>query len=100
MSTPSPEPRRNARMIWGFTLGAVLLIIGGVVAFVLDTLRDRVTHEHFERIKVGMTAKEVDAIFRRPADWQFEVLFSSFRSHKTINFWLAERLTISVNIDE
>jgi hypothetical protein len=51
-------------------LAAGLLALVGVAAFVAWPRPDRITRENFDRIKVGMSRAEVEAILGPPGDYR------------------------------
>lgn len=70
------------------------LVIGGAVLVLLP--RDRITQANCERIKKGMTEKEVETILGREKDWVDE--FEAPTKVVTCFVWQGSRGTILVGI--
>ena len=59
---------RNKRLLWCVAAGVFLLAAGFTVFVFVHVLPDRITPENCDRIEVGMSLEEVEAILGGPAD--------------------------------
>src|SRR5689334_8550710 len=77
------------RLLWSLGGVTTLVLVAALAVCVARALEDRVTPENCDRIKVGMTEREVEAILGRPADGR--QWFASW--------WIGEEWAIGVYFD-
>jgi hypothetical protein len=87
---------RNRRLLWCLGAGVLLLLAGFALFVVVRVLPDRITPENCDRIEVGMTQGEVEAILGRPAD--LDNLWAAKPLPKS-SIWAGEQWTIMVEFD-
>jgi hypothetical protein len=62
---------RNRRLLWCLGAGAFLLLAGFAIFLVVHVLPDRIIPENCERIEVGMTEEQVEALLGGPPEIEF-----------------------------
>jgi hypothetical protein len=79
------------RLLWWLGGVTALVLVVALAVYLVRGLEDRVTPENCDRIKVGMTEREVRAILGRPADHT--------ESAGQVLIWVGEHWVISVDLN-
>jgi hypothetical protein len=85
------------RLLWGLGGVTALVLVAALAVYVVRALEDRITPENFDRIREGMTEREVNAILGRPADHRRDIAWGD---PSTLLTWVGDRFLIVTNLDE